>query len=105
MRTVKVRLFNKKEVDRRRRLYEAEAIDNIAAEIARINTQMEQIKRDCQRRLEPLEKKLIELNKQQSSILGKLGTQVSQSNVQNQTTPTNGINAAPGAPASNQTTM
>lgn len=94
----KVRLFTKKEIQRR--LNEAQTLANVNAEIQQIQMQIENAKRDYQKRIEPLEKKLIELQTQQSNLSGQQTQQPAAqatSTQQQAAQPQGGIQAAPGA--------
>lgn len=94
----KVRLFTKKEIQRR--LNEAQTLANVNAEIQQIQMQIENAKRDYQKRVEPLEKKLIELQTQQSNLSGQQTQQPATqatSSQQQAAQPQGGIQAAPGA--------
>lgn len=98
----RVRLFSKKEIQKR--LNEAQTLASVNADIQQVQMQINQAEQDYMKRIEPLRKKLIELQAQQSNLQGQQAsqTQVTQPGTvamqkPGATQPQGGVQASPGA--------
>jgi len=96
----KVRLFSKAEMQRR--LNEAQTVANITSDIEQIQLQINQALQDYNKRVDPLKKKLIELQAQLSNLNGTQQQATQQTAQPGQTQPAGqqpqgGAAASPGA--------
>ena len=96
----KVRLFSKAEMQRR--LNEAQTVANITSDIEQIQLQINQALQDYNKRVDPLKKKLIELQAQLSNLNGAQQQATQQTTQPGQAQPAGqqpqgGAAASPGA--------